>query len=106
MSFEVERPCEGKMKRVMIALAILFAFNVSAVAEMSRRQDGGMMNGGWWWGINSAWYFTIGIAILIVTGIFLILKRTRVAVPGILPDLSSERRDGLPHAAEVRNSGD
>jgi hypothetical protein len=63
------------MKRVMIVLSILFAFNISAFAEMSSRQGGGMMNGGWWWGVNSAWYFMIIIAVLIVTGIFLIMKR-------------------------------
>jgi len=63
------------MKRVMIVLTILFAFNISAFAEMSNRQGGGMMNGGWWWGINSVWYFMIIIAILIITGVFLIIKR-------------------------------
>ncbi|HEX2719750.1 MAG TPA: hypothetical protein VHM71_02260 [Candidatus Deferrimicrobium sp.] len=63
------------MKRVMIVLTILFAFPVSAFAEMSNRQGGGMMRGGWWWGMNSGWYFMILIAILVIFGIFMIMKR-------------------------------
>jgi len=50
-------------------------FNISAFAEMSTRQGGGMMRGGWWWGMHSGLYFSILIAILIIGGIFLILKR-------------------------------
>ena len=63
------------MKALMIALSVLFVFHVSAFAEMSTRQAGGMMTGGWWWGMNSGWYFTIIIAILIIVGIYLILQR-------------------------------
>ena len=38
------------MKRVMIVLAVLFVFTISAFAEMSTGQGGGMMGGGWGWG--------------------------------------------------------
>jgi hypothetical protein len=65
------------MNRVLVVLMILFAFNLSAFAEMSPRQGGGMMTGGWWWGTNSVWYFMAIIAILLITGIFLIMKRER-----------------------------
>jgi uncharacterized membrane protein len=64
-----------KIYRVLFVLMILLAFADSAFAEMSNRQGGGMMNGGWWWGMNSGWYFMIISAILIVFGIFLIMKR-------------------------------
>jgi hypothetical protein len=63
------------MNRVLIVLTILFALNISAFAEMGNRQGGGIMAGGWWWGANSVWYFMAIIAILIITGIFLIMKR-------------------------------
>ena len=63
------------MKGLMIVLSVLFMFNISAFAEMSTRQGGGMMRGGWWWGMHSGLYFSILIAILIIGGIFLILKR-------------------------------
>lgn len=64
-----------KMKGAMIAFTILFAFAVSAIAGMGTGQSGGMMRGGWWWGVNSAWYYWTIITILIVFGIFSILKR-------------------------------
>jgi hypothetical protein len=64
-----------KMKRVMIVLTVLSVFTVSALAEMSTRQGGGMMGNGWWWGMNSAWFLMIIIAILIIFGIFSIMKR-------------------------------
>jgi len=64
------------MKRAMMVLSVLFAFTVSAFAGMSNRQGGGMMNGGWWWGMNSGWYFMIIIAVLIIFGVFLIMKRS------------------------------
>jgi hypothetical protein len=63
------------MKRGMMVLAVLFVFCISAFAEMSTRQGGGMMHGGWWMGMNSGWFFMIIIAILIILGIFLIMKR-------------------------------
>ena len=63
------------MKGLMLALSVLFVFNISAFAEMSTRQDGGMMRVGWWWGMHSGWYFSILVAILIIGGIFMILKR-------------------------------
>ena len=64
-----------KMNRLMIVLTVLSVFSVSAFAEMSTRQDGGMMRGGWWWGMNSGWFYMIIIAILIIGGIFLIMER-------------------------------
>ena len=63
------------LKRVMTVLTILFAVPGSSFAEMSDRQGGGMANGGWWWGINSPWYLMILIVVLVITGIFLIMKR-------------------------------
>jgi len=73
--FSEQEERRKKMKRVMIVLTVLFVFSISAFAEMSTRQGGGMMNGGWWWGMNSRWVFMVIIAILIVSGIFLIIKR-------------------------------
>ena len=63
------------MKRVMIALTILSVFTISAFSEMSTRQGGGMMNGGWWWGMNSIWLFMTISVILVVYGVFSIMKR-------------------------------
>ncbi len=63
------------MKRGMMVLAVLFVFSISAFAEMSTRQGGGMMHGGWWMEMNSGWLFMIIIAIFIILGIFLIMKR-------------------------------
>jgi hypothetical protein len=73
VSEEEER--RKKMKRVMSVLTLLFVFSISAIAEMSTRQGNGMMSGGWWWGMNSGWVFMIISAILIILGIFLIMKR-------------------------------
>jgi hypothetical protein len=66
-----------KMKRGLIVLtvSVLSVFTVSALAEMNARQGGGMMGSGWWWGMNSAWFFMIISAILIIFGIFSIMKR-------------------------------
>lgn len=66
-----------KMKRGMTVLAVLFVFSISAFAEMSNRQGGGMINGGWWWGMNTVWYSMVVIAVLIIAGIYLIMKRER-----------------------------
>jgi hypothetical protein len=65
------------MKRVMIGLTILFVFNISAFAQMSTGQGGGMMGGGWGggWGMNSGWFFMIIIAILVILGIVYMMKR-------------------------------
>ena len=68
------------MKIVMMVLTVLFVFTISAFAEMSTRQGGGMMGGGWmgdgWmWGMNSGWFFMIIIAILVVFGIAYMMKR-------------------------------
>jgi len=65
------------MKKGMIFLLLLSVFSISAFAEMGSRQGGGMMDGGWWWGMTSGYYIvTIG-AVLIILGIFLIMKRGR-----------------------------
>ncbi len=45
------------MKRLMIVLTVLFVFSISAFAQMSTGQGGGMMGGGWGWGMNSGWVF-------------------------------------------------
>ena len=64
-----------KTKRGMIVLTILLVFTASAFTEMSARQGGGMMNGGWWWGMNSVWLFMAVSVILVVYGVFSIMKR-------------------------------
>ena len=64
-----------KMKRAMIVLTVLSVFAVSAFTGMSARQGGGMMSGGWWWGMNSVWLFMAVSMILVVYGVFSILKR-------------------------------
>jgi len=35
------------MKRLMIVLTVLFVFSISACAQMSTGQGGGMMGSGW-----------------------------------------------------------
>ncbi|HEX8042380.1 MAG TPA: hypothetical protein VF496_02165, partial [Candidatus Deferrimicrobium sp.] len=45
-----------KIKRVMVVLMVLFAFSISAFAQMSPGRGGGMMGGGWGWGMNSGWF--------------------------------------------------
>jgi len=65
----------AKMKKVMIVPAVLFVFPISAFAEMSTGQGGGMMGGGWGWGMNSGWFFMIIIAILVIFGIASMMKR-------------------------------
>lgn len=64
-----------RTKRAMIVLTILCVFAVSAFAGMSARQGGGMMNGGLWWGMNSVWLFMAVSVILVVYGVFSIMKR-------------------------------
>lgn len=64
-----------KMKRAMIVLTVLSVFAVSAFTGMSARQGGGMMSGGWWWGMNSVWLFMAVSVILVVYGVFSIMKR-------------------------------
>jgi hypothetical protein len=63
------------MKRVMIVLTVLFVFTVSAFAQRSADQGGGMMGGGWGWGMNSGWFIFIIIAILVIFGIVYMMKR-------------------------------
>jgi hypothetical protein len=63
------------MKRVMGVLTVLFVFTISAFAEMSPGQGGGMMGSGWGWGMNSGWVFMIIIAILVIFGIAYMMKR-------------------------------
>jgi len=63
------------MKRLMIVLTVLFVSSISAFAQMSTGQGGGMMGGGWGWGMNSGWFFVIIIAILVILGIVYMMKR-------------------------------
>ena len=63
------------MKKVMIFLSVLFVFTVSAFAQMSSGQGGGMMGGGWGWGMNSGWLFVVIIAFLVILGIVYMTKR-------------------------------
>ena len=63
------------MKRLMIGLTVLFVFSISAFAQMSTGQGGGMMGGGWGWGMNSGWFLMIIIAILVILGIVYMMKR-------------------------------
>ena len=63
------------MKRLTIVLTVLFGFTISAFAQMSTGQGGGMMGGGWGWGMNSGWFFMIIIVILVILGIVYIIKR-------------------------------
>ena len=53
----------------------MFVFSVSAFAQMSTDQGGGMMGGGWGWGMNSGWFFMIIIAILSIFAIVYMMKR-------------------------------
>ena len=64
-----------KMQKVLIVSTILSVFSVAAFSGMSARQGGGMMNGGWWWGMNSVWLFMAISVILVVYGVFSIMKR-------------------------------
>jgi uncharacterized membrane protein len=64
----------AKMKRLMIVLTVLFVSSISAFAQMSTGQGGGMMGGGWGWGMNSGWFFII-IAILVILVIVYMTKR-------------------------------
>ena len=63
------------MKRIMVVLTVLFVFTISAFAQMSSGQGGGMMGGGWGWGMNSGWLFVVIIAFLVILGIVYIMKR-------------------------------
>ena len=63
------------MKILMIILTVLFVFSISAFAQMSNGQGGGMMGGGWGYGMNSGWLFIIIIAILVILGVVYMKKR-------------------------------
>ena len=63
------------MIRLIIVLTVLFVFSVSAFAQMSTDQGGGMMGGGLGLGMNSGWFFVIIIAILAILGIVYMMKR-------------------------------
>ena len=63
------------MKGLMIVLTVLFVFSISAFAQMSTGQGGGMMGGGWGWGMNSGWLFVVIIAFLVILGIVYMMKR-------------------------------
>jgi hypothetical protein len=65
----------AKMKSIMMGLTVLFLFNISAFAQMSTRQGGGMMGGGWGWGMNSGWFVILIIAILLIFWIVYMMKR-------------------------------
>jgi len=72
---EAPQERKAKMKRATFVLMVLFVLNVSAFAQMSTGQGGGMMGGGWGWGMNSGWFFAIIIAILVIFGIAYMMKR-------------------------------
>ncbi len=63
------------MKRLMIVLTVLFGFSISAFAQMSSDQGGGMMGGGWGWGMGYGWVFGIVIVILVVLVVAYMMKR-------------------------------
>lgn len=63
------------LKRVRIGLTILSVFAAAAFSGMSTRQGGGLMNGSGWWGMNSTWLFMAISVILVVYGVFSIMKR-------------------------------
>ena len=65
-----------KMQRLMIVLTVLFVFSISAFAQMSTGQGGGMMGGGWGWGMYG-WFFVIIIAILVILGIVYYMMKRR-----------------------------
>jgi hypothetical protein len=65
------------MKISTIVLMIIFAFSISAFAQMNTGQSGGMMGGGWGWGMGFGfgWVFMIIIVILVIFGIVYMMKR-------------------------------
>ena len=63
------------MKRAMFVLTVLFVLNISAFAQMSTGQSGGMMGGGWGWGMNSGGLFVVIIAVIVIFGIVYMMKR-------------------------------
>jgi len=63
------------MKQAMIVLSVLFVLNISAFAEISTGQGGGMMGGGWGWGMNSGGLYVVIIAFLVILGIVYMMKR-------------------------------
>jgi len=63
------------MKKLTIVLAVSFVFAISVFAQMGTGQGDGMMGSGWGWGMNSGWFLTIIIAILVILGIVYMVKR-------------------------------
>ena len=63
------------MKGLMIVLAVSFVFAISSFAQMGTGQGDGMMGVGWGWGMNSGWFITIIIAVLVIFGIVYMMKR-------------------------------
>jgi len=63
------------MKQAMIVLSVLFVSSISAFAQMSTGQGGGMMGGGWGWGMNSGWLFVVIIAFIVILGVVYMMKR-------------------------------
>ena len=62
------------LKRILIGSTILSVFTAVAFSGMSTGQGGGMMKGGWWWGMDSIWLFMAISVILVVYGVFSIMK--------------------------------
>ena len=63
------------MKQLILTVLILVLFASPLYAQMSTGQGGGMMGGGWGWGMNSGWFVTIIIAIVVILGIVYMMKR-------------------------------
>lgn len=70
------------MKRLMIISAALFAYSISAFAQMGNNQGNNMMGGDSWgsrWGMGYGrgfgWVFVIIIAALVILGIVYMMKR-------------------------------
>ena len=64
-----------KMKRLMIVLAVLFIFSISALAQINTAHGGGMMDGGWGWEMGHGWGFGIIIVIVVILGVVFMMKR-------------------------------
>jgi Spy/CpxP family protein refolding chaperone len=62
------------MNRLLIVLTVLFVFSISAFAQMSGGQGGGMMDG-WGWGMGYGWGFGMIIVILAVVVVAFMMKR-------------------------------
>jgi hypothetical protein len=70
------------MKKLMIVLAVLFAFSTSALAQMGNNQGNNMMGGDSWgsrwgmgYGFGFGWILVIIVAIIVIFGIVYMMKR-------------------------------